>query len=403
MPSKAGENASALARSINTATRSVHTKLNKLIVHRLPLALPPQSDDASQYVVGLLHIAPIYIGFESLWRDILDSPAPAGFTIESDRHVCAACDPTGEVHRPAAPSPPEVAHAESGSGSGSGSVDLDLDADADAALLHKQRPPKPAVVCSRMQSLLGHVHVEGLQRAPALRRDLAALTGWSGRTLAEHLDDAAESAPALAAFLAHTRRAVARRPHALLAYAWVLYMALFSGGRFIRASLEAVDPRFWVPASASAAPAAAAKVVHPQRDHLPPKQQQQQQQRPISPPMSPPGPSGGNGNGNGNGYDGSHNQTAAAATNAAPLDFFRFATPSDGEDLKQAFKARLAESETLLSEAERGEVVDEARCIFDFMVRVVGELDAVCADGSGGAEDEAMEGDRDGSAAAAGS
>ncbi|KAJ4187181.1 hypothetical protein NW755_007274 [Fusarium falciforme] len=63
-----------LAESIVAATRGIHAKLNKLIIARLPLALPPRAQDPALYISGLLHITPIYMTFEALWRDILDSP-----------------------------------------------------------------------------------------------------------------------------------------------------------------------------------------------------------------------------------------------------------------------------------------------------------------------------------------
>ncbi|CAJ2507710.1 Uu.00g088960.m01.CDS01 [Anthostomella pinea] len=349
MPSKTEENERSLSQLINIATRSVHTKLNKLVLARLPLALPPQADDASQYVSGLLHIAPIYISFESLWRTILDSPVSVEEASTEDTHVCAACDPAAAAKAP--PASPDVHSAPDGNG---------LDA-----------PHRP-VICSRIHSLLAHLHLEGLQRSRALQDDLAALTGWSSRTLAEQLNDAAES-PVLADFLRHTKSSVRANPHVLLAYAWVLYMALFSGGRFIRASLEGVDAAFWVPASAQHAewpshkaainaagntittvPCSSGSSSNAKSFH---SHQQQSQQQPHEP----------------NQQEEEQNQN-----HHPPLDFFRFATPDDGEDLKQTFKGRLAQSESLLTPAERDDVVQEARCIFEFMVCLCGELDDIC-------------------------
>ncbi|KAI0009018.1 hypothetical protein F4779DRAFT_406519 [Xylariaceae sp. FL0662B] len=296
----------SLGDYINAATRPIHTKLNKLIIYRLPLALPPQSEDASKYVSGLLHITPIYMTFESLWQNILDSPAPAEESSTEDIHVCDACDPAEDDK----------------------SATLDVHTTPDAP-----DPPHRPVVCTRIRSVLAHLHLEGLARSEALQQDLAALTGWSNRTLAEQLRENAAS-PVLGDFLAHTRRSVAARPHVLLAYAWVLYLALFSGGRFVRASLERVEPGFWTPASATSTS--------------------------TSPSPSPP------------------NTAKQQQKQTRPLRFFRFDTRDDGEDLKMAFKARVAESEALLAPRERDDVALEARRIFEFMVRVVAELDEVC-------------------------
>ncbi|RYP48873.1 hypothetical protein DL769_011150 [Monosporascus sp. CRB-8-3] len=305
MPSKTGESDRPLSVLINTATRSVHTKLNKLIISRLSLALPPETEDASNYVSGLLHITPIYIAFESLWRKILQS----GVTAEEedgpdDADSCNVCDP-------------ETAQSEP--------TDLQT-------LRDILRIPHPLTVDPRTRSLLTNLHLPDLTRSRELQKDIVSLTGWSNRTVTEHLDDAAES-PVLSEFLHYIRHAAETRPHVLTAYAWVLYMALFSGGRIIRAMLQSIDPDFWVPASAA----------HHQS-------------------ASRTGPG-----------------VATAAVGGGPLHFFSFgSTPDDGEELKTTFKQRLVESEALLTGAEREDVVQEARDIFAFMVRLVTELDDVC-------------------------
>ncbi|KAI4862125.1 hypothetical protein F4820DRAFT_35991 [Hypoxylon rubiginosum] len=345
--------------AINIATRSVHTKLNKLIIMRLRLALPPQADDASNYVQGLLHIAPIYDAFESLWQDILDA-AP--------------------VDKPREPADDKSEDS----------------SDSDAS----QGP----TACSRIHLLLFHLRLEKMARADALRQDLAALTGWSDAVLTEQLGEIVSESPGLAAFVRHIKKSVAERPHVLLAYAWVLYMALFSGGRFIRASLERVDPAssFWTPlagagsseasepAQQQGGPNMAVKVLGPwlasqvglggaggkaadakqQNDQAAGRPQQHQQQLRRR-----------------------QQQQQNQDPTQHPLAFFRFDTPTDGEDLKQTFKARLAESTAegsagnLLSTKEREDVVAEAQLVFDAMIRAVGELDEVCgtAEEEGGA------------------
>lgn len=310
MPSKVDEPATrSLSQSINIATRSVHTKLNKLIIFRMPLALPPQSDDGSNYVSGLLHIAPIYIAFESLWEKIAhaqlsQSPSPSPESRLSDPQTCSACDAKDSATEiPDLSTLPEVLEA-------------------------SQAP----AVSSRIRNILSELALPDMRRTLALQDDLMSLTGWSSCTLAKHLNDAAE-APVLSSFLHHIRHAVEARPHILLAYGWVLYMALFSGGRFIRASLEGAGPAFWAPRSD------------------------------LSHPTSPLTET---------------ERESSERSAGGPFQFFRFNTPSDGEDLKQTFKDRLVELETLLTDQEREEIVQEAQNIFDFMVKMVMELDAVC-------------------------
>ncbi|KAI1367527.1 hypothetical protein F5Y08DRAFT_298177 [Xylaria arbuscula] len=292
MSSKNGDPSRTLSDSINAATRSVHTRLNKLVVSRLPLAQPPHADDASQYVSGLLHIAPIYMAFETQWRKILRLPEPL------EAHHPEKDSPTDSSGEPREVRPEEPSNDRSQS-----AVDI------------------------RIEKLLKSVYFEGLQRSRPLQQDLVFLTGWSDRTLSEQLDNASKS-PVLGEFLAHIEKSVQQHPHVLLAYAWVLYMALFSGGRFIRASLENIYPAFWVPASAHQ-PTPTKLASFPQEYEL-------------------------------------------------PLSFFRFKTHEDGEDLKREFKKRLLESETYLTTPERDEIVEEARRIFEFMIRIVDELDDIC-------------------------
>lgn len=297
-------NARILSQQINIATRSVHTKLNKLIIHRLPLALPPVADDGSHYVSGLLHVAPIYIAFESLWAKIVEAPPTP--SPEPDTFGSGCTEGTHDTKSQDLHTLPEVLEA-----------------------------TNAAAVSSRVRTILTQLSFPEMRRTQALQDDLLSLTGWSSCTLAKHLNDAAES-PILSSFLNHIRHAIKTRPHVLLAYGWVLYMALFSGGRFIRASLEAAGPAFWVPPYAST-PASETEDAE---------------------------------------------QTAATVS---PLQFFRFNTPDDGENLKHMYKASMVELEALLSDQERDDIVEEAQNIFDFMMKMVMELDDICgtSEGSG--------------------
>lgn len=245
MPFKPGDTGCPLAEAVNTSTRQLHTKLNKAVIYRLSLAIPPQAADPSSYASGLLHIAPIYDTFETLWRQVLDE------------------------------SPQENV---------------------------------------RVTTVLRKVHTAELERATALREDMQTLSGWSPAVLEEQLR-AARRYPVLAAFLAHMEASVTAQPHVLLAYAWVFYMALFSGGRFIRGTLAHVPASAWE--------------TKPQKGRL-------------------------------------------------PLAFFTFATPEDGDEIKMSFKQRFAEASHGLEPQEGSEVVEEARRIFEFMIDIVAELDGIC-------------------------
>lgn len=60
----------------------------------------------------------------------------------------------------------------------------------------------------------------------------------------------------------------------------------------------------------------------------------------------------------------------------APLQFWCFDGDEDGEDLKTEFKARVAEVEALLTEEERREVVAEGVEIMRSLIEIVRHLEA---------------------------
>lgn len=278
-----------LGDRINIATRPVHARLNKSILERLPQALPPYAANPSSYASGLLHIAPIYLVFESLWHNLVrdgdDAPADSPFLDPAE----VSLFPSSQSHTPPPASLPDC-------------------------------PP-------HIRAALTNLYLPTLLRSPSLHADLRAITGWSQAEVSTQLRLAAASGR-LAHFLAHAKRSVSRNPHVLLAYAWVLYMALFSGGRFLRATLEEAPSVFWK-AKADSVASCGCACYEPTGEKL-------------------------------------------------PLSFFRFATPEDGEDLKREFKRRLAEVEETLSDHEMAEVVQEAICVFDNIVLLVSQLDGVC-------------------------
>jgi len=59
------------------------------------------------------------------------------------------------------------------------------------------------------------------------------------------------------------------------------------------------------------------------------------------------------------------------------LQFFNFPGEEDGEDIKLEFKKRITEAEILLTYGEKEEIITEAKTIFEFMVEIVEELDKV--------------------------
>jgi heme oxygenase len=309
------QNDRPLAELIAIATRSVHATLNKLIIARLPLALPPLATDSSAYISGLLYITPIYITFETLWRDILESGLPADLPgSESD-----TCNNDTSMH-------------------GSG------DAILPTSDVHELSD------CSRVQSLLQGLYLPGLMRSDRLKADIANLAGWSSSTVEEQLRLAEENGR-LGDFVQHIKRSVQNRPHVLLAYSYILFMALFAGGRFIRATLESAGDEFWDRLPSPVLPS-----------RLPCEERPRPTKRAsgLSDEEIP--------------IDDFH----CHATHTMPLRFFHFQTPEDGEDLKREFKRRLASIEGSLTASEKHDIVQESICIFDSMTLLVQQLDKVC-------------------------
>ncbi|KAF2838340.1 heme oxygenase-like protein [Patellaria atrata CBS 101060] len=276
---------SSLSAEINAATRQPHTTLNRFLTSRLPLALPPISSSPRLYTHGLTHFAHIYLTIESLLSDLSDLSTPRNPSLSL---LLSSPDTT---------------------------------------------PPRPALL-----SLLSTLLPPGLPRSTRLKQDLAQLYGLSDVDLAAHLSHF--PGEVVQDFAAHLTATAQARPHVLLAYAWVLYMALFSGGRWIRAQLASAPREFWL----SAPPASSSRDRRRRADAS--------QQDSI------------------NNLD---------ATPEVPLRFFNFEGEADGEDVKAEFKAGFAAADMVLTQAERRDVIGEALSIFAFSIRVVEELDCLLA------------------------
>ncbi|CZR57386.1 related to HMX1 ER localized, heme-binding peroxidase involved in the degradation of heme [Phialocephala subalpina] len=321
-PLLSGVEPPSLSDRINIATRSLHTQLNRLILLRLPLALPPTSTNPSKYISGLLYIAPIYITFESLWQSILDEPCEAEEAQQSLHKIWAAERPKLE---PATSDPFFV------------------------------RKP-----CSRTHCLLSDLQLPGLPRAERLRTDIRVLTSTSAYKVQEQLAEVSKHGK-LAEFLAHTKKSVEANPHVLMAYAWVLYMALFSGGRHLRAELKkagGIGPNFW---DRKPSP------VRPYSITQESSRRQNSRSSPTDPtsddPMRKPR---------------SRSRSESTASGMVPgMQFFNFIGDEDGEDIKREFKCRFAEAETHLLPTEKEDIVLEAQHLFSFMLSLISDLDTI--------------------------
>ncbi|KAI9831315.1 MAG: hypothetical protein M1819_005089 [Sarea resinae] len=278
-------------------------------VARLPLALPPQSTTPELYAIGIAHFAHVYQAFETLWLDLVDAD-------DDEDNIAAAERAKGSQSTPLA-----------------NSNDDGTDTDGEFIL-----PP----LCVRMYRILSYIRLSSLSRTSALRKDLAALSTDRTGDLAAQLSTPPTD-PRLQEYLAHIRATVADRPHVLVAYAWTMYMAIFAGGRWIRAQLQEAPEGFW-PGQVS---------------------QRQQQQDPMSGEVNTE----------------SLSEPTTTSSYRPGFAFFEFPGPHDGQDIKAEFKYRLISIEGLLTPAERNDIVDEALEIFRYSALLVEELDTKAAAG----------------------
>jgi hypothetical protein len=159
----------------------------------------------------------------------------------------------------------------------------------------------------------------------------------------------------LGEFTAHIRRSIEHRPHVLISYSYILYMALFAGGRFIRATLESTGDAFWNETPSPVKPG---------------MRECRQRSSSIDQPEV-----------NASDFEISPTAHDTDEEPGTPLSFFRFATPEDGEDLKREFKSRLLNAKNVITRHERLDIIQESICIFDNMELLVDQLDKVCAEG----------------------
>lgn len=309
-----------LAEAIATLTRGIHTRLNKSIVARLPLALPPRASEPSTYVTGLLHIAPIYLTFERLWDNLL-APGPTN-----------DLDPHAELVAPLLPVP-DTPPAEA--------------SPLSAPALHENK----LKLSVRVHSILHALQLPGLARGGCLKADIKALTGWSDHVVVSQLE-LASRAPPLAEMINHIKSSIEKKPLLLVTYTYIMYMALFAGGRFIRATLESTGDEFWQTPLAPIKPTMQPCIPSPAFQYA------NHADTPI--------------------HDGSHR------CNPLPLSFFHFDTPHDGEDLKIEFKRRVRICEAALEPDEVDDIVEEAINVFEHITAVVQQLDAICEEDPSG-------------------
>ena len=175
----------------------------------------------------------------------------------------------------------------------------------------------------RVLSALKHLYIPEMLRTQRLGNDLSCLLHQP----LEEIDDMLEHLEGLQLhrFLHHLEQTCAGKPHILIAYAWIMYMALFNGGRWIRAQLLAARDSSW-------------RLSAFERTF-----------------------------------------ENAEADPSLGLAFWHFPGEDDGEGIKNDFKARLNDVECLLDVEQRQDIVNEALSIFKYLALLVGELDEIVA------------------------
>lgn len=251
-----------LPARIHAASRTIHHTLHHAVVGRLPLALPPKTTSPHLYALGISRFSRIYYTLESAWRDYLHTSA------------------TNQAH----------------------SNDQ-----------------------TRYHTLLSETYLPAITRSARLTSDIASLQREWGDEIAS-VAQPAEHDAALGSAVAHISETAQRKPYVLLAYSWIMYMALFNGGRWIRDQLVNAGPEFWFCEGR----------IHEKRD----------------PSLIRP----------------------------AFLSFWSFDGKEDGEDIKRAFRAGFVEaSRKHLTEAEREDVIQEAKALFQHCINIVSDIDVVVA------------------------
>lgn len=129
--------------------------------------------------------------------------------------------------------------------------------------------------------------------------------------------------PIVASFVSHIEQAVGAKPHVQIAYTWVFYLALFSGGRYIRAKLRSVGEDFWASTGFTQS-------------------------------------------------DGEFSDESEKGT--IGLSFWEFPGTSDGKDLKEDYQSRIHDLEASLTLEERQEIVNEAMYIMVKLIAIVKEI-----------------------------
>ncbi|RAK97672.1 biliverdin-producing heme oxygenase [Aspergillus ibericus CBS 121593] len=88
----------------------------------------------------------------------------------------------------------------------------------------------------RIRDILHKIYIPELQRSSRVKADLASLP---------KLPDTTQHRNSGQAFRRYINTRIQEKPHLIVAYAWIMYSAVFNGGRWIRGLLCDAGPEFW--------------------------------------------------------------------------------------------------------------------------------------------------------------
>lgn len=265
--------------SANSYDSSHHTILNRLITSRLQLCLPPNTSGPEIYAGGIAQFAQIFLAFEKVWDELI----------------------------------------------GVDGINKGLEETWEA--LDEQYPTGSA---ADILSYLRTLRPQGLARTQRIHADSAY---FQGMERANEVLNGLKKGKAVEEFVAHIRSELHANPHLLVAYAWTLYMAIFSGGRWIRAQLHGAGKDFWT----ASTPVEPVKAVEP---------------------------------------DGKPTLEELREVENIGLSLWFFNSDQDGEDIKAEFKRRLNDGEHILTPAQHDDIMLESQDIFDRFKAMVDDLDA---------------------------
>ena len=344
-----------IANEINAATAPLHHTLNTSIVKVLPGGLPPDTTSPALYILGILPFASIYAAFEDAFGQFCPvlghskAGADLGTHDEGKRlrqllHDLAKLRPDGIQRTPRLR--------------------------ADVRFLQRRAEQEHKRASNGIQNLVArdlpdqNPYEVCFNAIPLDARAAAACETWL-HNCGKELPGGSPGWEAVD----RIHRVAAEKPHVLIAYAWVWYMAIFAGGRWIRGQLDAAGRReFWEGHEDEKEDRVRDLSVDGKGVFLEDRLEKGLVEdagceKPVIPLLS----------------DCAKEMVDAEAAELVPGDqlgysYLSFCGDDDGDDIREDFKARLANLEELLTQKEREDIVAEAKDIFESSIRLVQEL-----------------------------